>query len=240
VNRAAAQVALYKPVTESGVQEQGEDWSEQLTSILARKLAVPCAEVQMAVRDHRHGQPFKEPSTRTMADATRRGASIGRGPRLSTGLVERERTPRSFIVQHQVCACAQAATARCSASRRVHSLRHTSSGICCLTPGSPIVTGMTRTGLFCSHSIRQHLQGSPRSYDQAGSLGFNLTDSRRLILLGEPGGVERWVQKGTAHRFEHDVGHPKTLVALALESFQLVDVRTRDFWLNRLDQGLGR
>jgi hypothetical protein len=75
------------------------------------------------------------------------------------------------------------------------------------------------------------------SYDQAGSLGYNLREEERLRRLREPDGVLRWVERGTAYRFEHDPeAGPPTLVALAARGLSLVEDRTKGYWMGRLAQ----
>lgn len=67
------------------------------------------------------------------------------------------------------------------------------------------------------------------SYDHASSLGFQLLDERRLRLLSSGAELDRWVRKGTAHRFEN--GRRTSLVAPAHEALSMARPSTREHWL---------
>ena len=54
------------------------------------------------------------------------------------------------------------------------------------------------------------------SYDHANSLGYNLTDAKRVMYLERENGIRDWCRKGTAFRYEHTPGKaPPTLVQIA-------------------------
>ena len=67
------------------------------------------------------------------------------------------------------------------------------------------------------------------SYDHGSSLGFNLTDSRRQILL-ERGDVPVFAAKARAHRFERASDGQLTLVELAHEALRRCSGRARARW----------
>jgi hypothetical protein len=54
------------------------------------------------------------------------------------------------------------------------------------------------------------------SYDHASSIGFNLTDEKRLTHL-RPGAIETFARRGRANRFEHDPDAPASAVATLVE-----------------------
>jgi len=67
------------------------------------------------------------------------------------------------------------------------------------------------------------------TYDHASSLGFQLLDQRRVSLLADGAALDRWVRKGTAHRFEN--GRYTSLVTLAHEALKMARPGTREHWL---------
>jgi len=74
------------------------------------------------------------------------------------------------------------------------------------------------------------------SFDHASSLGFNLDDEgRRKLMHGER--LQRWVEQGRAHRFEHDPERPRSeipsLVHVAHRALDIVG-RSDGRWLERL------
>ena len=71
------------------------------------------------------------------------------------------------------------------------------------------------------------------SYDHASSLGYNLLDPRRELLVSEPWRLEGWASKGTAYRFEH-TGAPPTLVEHAISALALASAEGADWWRERL------
>lgn len=70
------------------------------------------------------------------------------------------------------------------------------------------------------------------SYDHASSLGFNLRDNRRELLLRDKRMFVAFLRKGDAYRFED--GQRTTLVDYALRALTLAGDLTRTFWLARL------
>jgi hypothetical protein len=64
------------------------------------------------------------------------------------------------------------------------------------------------------------------SYDHGSSLGFNLTDQRRALVLGRDG-VADWAAKGTAQRFERASEGRLTLVELASKALSLCSPAAR-------------
>lgn len=71
------------------------------------------------------------------------------------------------------------------------------------------------------------------SYDHGSSLGFNLQDERRLLIMKQ--GVRTWANKGRAQRFERVSDGRLSLVQLAGKALSLTAVTTRQHWIGRLD-----
>ncbi|WP_370617184.1 hypothetical protein [Mumia sp. Pv 4-285] len=80
--------------------------------------------------------------------------------------------------------------------------------------------------------ISQPEQLAP-SYDHAGSLGYNLTDERRMRCLDEPLSLHAWALNGTAHRFEHR-DRPRTLVDHATHGLSLCSHDGGAWWMSRI------
>lgn len=81
------------------------------------------------------------------------------------------------------------------------------------------------------------LQGpEPRlapSYDHASSLGFNLTDERRLALLDDQTRLVKWVENGTAYRFEY-IDRPASLVEHAVAALATCPTAVQEWWTERV------
>lgn len=71
------------------------------------------------------------------------------------------------------------------------------------------------------------------SYDHAGSLGYNLRDAERQLCIDEPDQLVRWAERGTAYRFEYE-GKPQSLVAHAVEALAICSSQGADWWQERL------
>jgi hypothetical protein len=74
------------------------------------------------------------------------------------------------------------------------------------------------------------------SYDHANSLGYNLDDTKRLMYLRRLNGVEGWCRKGTAFRYDHTPGKAApTLVETAARALSLASAEARDYWRAQVD-----
>jgi hypothetical protein len=70
IDPATNEIWLFKPpVVKNGVR-QGEDWAERVSTELAGAIRIPCAQVQLGVRDGRRGSMAR-------SEATRMGNAIG-------------------------------------------------------------------------------------------------------------------------------------------------------------------
>lgn len=74
------------------------------------------------------------------------------------------------------------------------------------------------------------------SYDHANSLGYNLNDTKRLMYLERNSGVADWCRKGTAFRYEYTPGKAApTLVQTAVRALSLASSQARAYWRAQLD-----
>lgn len=213
---------LFKPVIvpENG-RRQGEDWVEKAVAGLARLINVPCADVELAVRDGVEGS-----ISRNVAPD---GWSLELGSlvmaRLDPEYCEGRLNPPGRPGH--------------SPGRIAEAL-----GDCGAPPGS---SGSSAWATFTSYlvldawvanqdrhdqnwAVLAHESGvaglrlAP-SFDHASSLGFSLRDEFRARVISE-GRVEQWARRGRAQRFAHDPQQPAniaTLVQLAHQSIALLD-----------------
>ncbi|MGD1206894.1 hypothetical protein ACKUVQ_10845 [Mycobacterium seoulense] len=226
---------LFKPPTEKNNFRQGEDWSEKVSSELARLISVPCAEVQLAdlsgrsgsisrnLRPHRwemqagalllaEGDPNYQPGSMNVKG--RPGHSLDRIRTLlsGAGMPPEAGLPAEFS-GFDVFAGFMVLDAWI-ANRD----RHDENWSILLPPPD-----VASPRLLCA------------SYDQAGGLGYNVRAEVCAQRLAQPDGVLTWVKKGTAYRFEYDpASGPITLVEHAMAALELSAPRARDFWMERL------
>lgn len=221
---------LFKAVTIKEGHVHGEDWSEKAVSHLADLLGVPCARVELAVlsertgcisanlcpEDHelRHGQEL-------LQDCGVPGYVHGKGKVHPGHTLENIRTSLRGALPPLHCQLPFAATAYDVFAGYVlldawvaNSDRHDNNWAVLrpvLEPAKPL--------RLCG------------SYDHASSLGFNVTDQKRVQRLRNRA-VEAWCRKGTAQRFDYDRG--TTLVQLADMALQLASPDARCYWFERL------
>jgi hypothetical protein len=225
---------LFKPVVvpEHGHQ-QGEDWAEKIVSELAAALGVPCAEVDLAVRD---GVP---------GSISRNVAPDGWNLVLGSLLLG------AVVLDYQEGQLRLPGRPGHNLANIRHALR-----ICEPPPG---FLELDAVGVFAGYLVLDAWVGnqdrhdqnwavlrqaaSPGglclapSYDHASSLGFNLLDTRRHALLAS-GSVSTWAERGRAQRFEHNPDRPKSeipsLVDVARDGLAIAGGRAERFWLDRL------
>lgn len=225
---------LFKPVTEKPGHLHGEDWAEKAASELAALLGVPCARIDMSIRNGRRGALSRNlrPSNYDMHS----GAVL-----LSDflpGYVPGATNPRG---------------------RPGHSLANIKAALDAAGPppefadflpnvpmsGYDVFAGVLLLDAWIANQDRHdenwsilvpHDPQLPRrlcgSYDQAGCLGFNLLDAKKARMLHE-GRVPQWAARGTAGRFEH-TDKPQSLVSLAAEGLALASAEARSHWLSAI------
>lgn len=213
---------LFKPVVARDGRRQGEDWAEYIAAKIATAMGVPAAEVRLASRASLDGCLSKDVSPDDWTDQP--------GSVLLAEIVDHFDTGAKNRVGHSLTNIARVLTGFGA------------------PPGFVGPDWMTAFDVFAGYLTFDALignrdrhsdnwsvleKGDERrlmdSYDHASSLGFQLLDARRRRLLLSDTELERWVRKGTAHRFEN--GRRTSLVALAHEALSMAQPGTREHWL---------
>jgi hypothetical protein len=201
---------------------QGEAWAEKVAAEVAARLGVPAARVELAQRGGRRGSislslrpdgwelqhgsvllaglvPGHAPKSRD-----RRGHTLDNIRRVLAGVA----APQDWVVPAQVTAFDVFAGYLLLDALVANQDRHEENwAVLRPSPGRGPV----------------RLAGS---YDHGSSLGFNLTDQRRALVLGRDG-VADWAGKGTAQRFERASEGRLTLVELASKALSLCSPAAR-------------
>lgn len=223
---------LFKSVTIKGDHVHGEDWAEKAASHLARLIAIPCAEVEMAVRDGEKGSIV----------ANLRPASYQMQP----GHVVLESCDAPGYVHHS--------KGKDHPGHTLENIRDALHGDKpppgCTPPfdasAFDVFAGYVLLDAWIANQDRHDNNWSvltpitatdrPRllsgSYDHASSLAFGEQDAKREMLLERPGGVASWCAKGRANRF---AGRPK-LAEAADTALRLASLEAREYWLELLRQ----
>lgn len=227
----------------SGI-EQGEDWSEVVSSQVARELGVPHAETRLCIRHGRRGSLSL--SVLPSEDYS-----------LNEGTVILERAAISDYVPHSEGKPA-VDPGRPEVRRPGHSLKNVGIALknAQAPPGFTGPPNCAAFDVFAGYMILdalianrdRHEQNwavltpqllsppeylSP-TYDHASSLGYNLTNEKRERLLSNRPAMVRWANRGTAWRFEFK-SRPNTLVDHAADAVQLCSSEGADWWRDRLD-----
>ena len=225
------QAWLFKPVVIKAGHRQGEDWAEVLASHIGKLLGVPCAEIRLATWHGREGCLSKDQKPRA-------GWQIQPGSVLLTDV--------DPAYQSRV------------KGRRGHSLGNIQQLLSDLAPPLDFEPAdFTAFDVFVGYLVldavianrdrhddnwsvlRPPDRGPDRlcgAYDQAGALGFNLTDDYRMQSL-RSGHVENWARNGTAYRFEHPEGEkPPTLVAFAHQALEMVHPAVARHWMAAVEE----
>lgn len=195
---------LYKPPTVKNGFRQGEDWAEKVSQELAALVGVPCAEVRLASRYDKPGSISRN--------------LVPTGWEMQAGGLLLAETDESY--QHGTCRVK--GRPGHSIARIFEVLQGVGPPPNAELPGGfgafDVFTGYLMLDAWVANRDRHDENWSvllplptmdqPRrlcaSYDQAGSLGYNMSAARCLDRLTRPNGVTQWAHKGSAHRFEHD------------------------------------
>lgn len=224
---------LFKSVTVKEGFRHGEDWSEMIASQVAALLSVPSAPIRLAHRDGFDGNISQNIRPETHE--------------LQPGAVWMSALAIPGYVPGNV------------PGRPGHSLSNICKALIGLLPppNHEYPAGFTAYDAFCGLMIldawianrdrhdenwsvlRPLIPGLDTrlcgSYDLASSLGFNLHEQKLLRILGTPGGVRLWAERGTAHRLECvPPAKPLTLVRAAKVSLELASEEAREYWLARI------
>ncbi|GAA1262101.1 hypothetical protein [Oryzihumus leptocrescens] len=222
--------------------EQGEDWSEVVSTQVAILLGVPCASTRLCVRNGRRGSISR--SVRPSGHDLNEGRV----------LLERAQAPGYFAHEE---GSPGIDPERPDTKRPGHNLINIRDALHNVDapPGfnGPETCGafevfagyLLLDALIANRDRHEHnwavltpqLTTSPErlspTYDHASSLGYNLSDIKRKDLLARPSRLRGWAEKGTAWRFEH-TEKPPSLVQLAAQALLLCSREGANWWHGRL------
>ncbi len=238
LNPETSEKWLFKPAVEKHGFRQREDYSEKISAHLATRLNIPCADVELAIRDGRPGNLSKnlrpngwslQPGAILLSEFNPnyvRGAEKPKGRpghslrAIQEALAGVERPP-DVNLPPDFTAFDVFAGYMLLDAWIANRDRHDENWAV-LVPGPP-------------HHLdeRKRLCGT---YDLAGGLGYNVSDERCDRLLQDANGVAKWVGDGTAHRFEHVPPKPETLVALAAKALSMASGAAKTYWLEHVMQ----
>lgn len=232
----------YIHVPTNGVP-QGEDWAEVVTTQVAKLLAVPCAVTRLCWRDESRGSISRSVIPQG-CDLNEGGVVLG-----TAGVKGYFRQTDSRKVRDPK---------RPDVERPGHTLANIKSALQGMKPpegfqgpegctGFDIFVGFTILDALVANRdrheqnwavLRPRLTDQPErlapSFDHGGSLGYNLRDEKRTRCLEDLKQLERWAERGTAYRFEHE-GTPPSLVEHAVTAIGLATDVGAEWWRGRLD-----
>ncbi|WP_265442787.1 hypothetical protein [Flexivirga meconopsidis] len=222
--------------------EQGEDWSEVASTQVARILGVPCATTRLCIREGRRGSLSK--TVRPVDADLWEGQVVLQDLGVPDYFPHTEDRPGVDPSRPKV-------------KRPGHSLPNIKRALDATAPppgfdgpaalsGFDVFAGYLLLDALIANRDRHEqnwavliprLLDPPKrlspSYDHASSLGYNLTDDKRLTYLRSDAELANWASKGTAYRFEHQ-GRPPTLVAHAMNAVGLCSPEGADWWRSRI------
>ena len=226
--------------------EQGEDWSELVSTSIAQLLGVPCADTRLCLRHGKRGSLSKDVNIQ--------------GHSLYNGYVVLEECPDVADYFPHMEGAPGVDPERPLVKRPGHRLDNIQtalngavapssfSGPAALDAFDVFVGYLMLDALIANRDRHEQnwavltpglttlpVQLAP-SYDHATSLGYNLTDDRRQGVLKNSAALAKWASAGTAWRFEHE-GNAKraqTLVDLAVEALELASDDAAAHWSAQL------
>jgi len=217
---------------------QGEDWAEVIATQVALLLGVPCAETRLCVRSGVRGS--------LSLSVTPDGFDLNDGG----AVLEATGVPGYFRHTAERKACDPA---RPGVRRPGHTLVNIQHVLQDVTPpegfqgpdgcmGFDVFAGFMILDALVANQDRHEenwavlgalVKDVPDrlapSFDHGGSLGYNLTDDKRCLLLDSDAALAAWAAKATAQRFEH-VRPAKSLVEHAVEAAELAAPRAIRWW----------
>ncbi|OBB14694.1 hypothetical protein A5761_15340 [Mycolicibacterium setense] len=226
---------LFKPPTVKGGFRQREDLCEFISFRLAQLLGVPCAQVRLAVRGGRAGSISRDlrPSQWEMQSGAVLLAESD--PSYLPGIFNLKGRPGHSLSRID--------TALFGATAPLDSMLPPTFTAFDAFAGyltlDAWIANRDRHDENWSILLPNDSRSGPRrlcgGYDQAGCLGYNVTDESCADWLTQPGAIAKWAQKGTAWRFEHAPGtRPQTLVELAVSALDRCDQQVKDYWVAKL------
>lgn len=225
---------LFKPVTVKDGRTYGDDWAEKATSELGAMLGLPCARVELA---RRHSQE---------------------------GVISLNLRPRGYDLQEGAIVLEAVQAPGYVVGRPSGRPGHNLANIALVLdglgqpPSGRAPEHFTAFDVFAGylafdawvangdrhdqnwavlrHQTDQRLDRLCGAYDQGNSLGYNVTEKLRdACLEGRGGGVEGWVRKGWARRFEYVPGSPRrSLVDHAVEALRMSSPGVQQYWASRV------
>jgi len=231
---------LFKPNTvhahRGKTWTEHEDYSEKIAGELGVLLGVPCAEIELAQRGSKIGCV----SLNLRPDRW----ELQTGAVLMDGLLD-DYVPGNVLENK---------------TRRGHSLENIRRALAGYAPppNADLPQSFTAFDVFAGYvtfdaiianrdrhdenwAVMRPPQGQGTdtlagSFDHARALGSSAQESKlaRIVALGSAG-VEAWVTKGTAWRYEHEARQPiPTLVEMSRRALDLVAPGVRTYWLDRV------
>lgn len=217
---------LHKLTRVRADRREGQEWAEKISAELGSLVGIPTARIELA---RLGGDPG------CISADLRPGVAW----ELQAGSVLIAELVPSFIPKTH--------------SRQGHNLANIEQSLRTVVPpvGMEAPEAFTGFDLFCGYllfdgwianqdrhvenwSVLRGPSGAVRlapSYDHGSTLGFNLTDSRRVGLLSGQDTMAGWLGRGRAEKFED--GQEATLVEFAHHALSMVATETRDYWLDR-------
>lgn len=217
---------LHKLTRVRADRREGQEWAEKISAELGSLVGIPTARIELARRQGRPG---------CISADLKPGAAW----EFQAGSVLIAELVPSFIPKTH--------------SRQGHNLANVRQSLRAALPPATAEApeGFTGFDLFGGYllfdawianqdrhvenwSVLRGPSGAVRlapSYDHGSTLGFNLTDSRRVGLLSSDDALAAWLNRGSAVKFED--GQEATLVEFAHRALSMVSNETRDYWRER-------
>ena len=218
---------LFKPRTERPSWSQGEDWAERVSTELARRLGVPVARTEFAVRDGRRGT--------ISADVAASGWELQPGALLLAEALPDYEPMTRRRAGHDL-----------DGIERVLALVAAPDGHEGSSAFQVFAGYLVLDALIANQDRHEENWGVLRplpglgtmtlapSYDHGSALGFNLQDEKRLLELAR-GGVAAWAGRARAQRFDQLTDGRSTLVQLAHDACRRAGEVAGARWLSSLD-----
>lgn len=222
--------------------EQGEDWSEVISTQVAQLLKVPCAETRMCIRAGRRGSLSR--NVRPTGQALFEGHTVLFNAGAGGYFPHSEGKPGVDPSRPEL-------------KRPGHHLTNIKAALDGVAAppnfrGPPALTGFD---VFAGYMIfdalvanqdrheqnwailtSQLVSSTERlapSYDHASSLGYNLSDTKRKACIDDPDRLRMWANRGTAIRFEHHASRP-TLVEHAVNAVEKCTPEGAHWWREQI------
>lgn len=222
--------------------EQGEDWSEVISSRVGSAMSIPCAETRLCLRAGRRGSLSR--NIRPPAHSLYNGyVLLDECEEVTDYFPHIEGVPGVDPLRPEV-------------KRPGHRIDNIKKALSAARPPTAFSgpSELDAFDLFAGYLLFDALVANrdrheqnwamlvpdlltkpvrlAPSYDHASSLGYNLTNEARLRELSRDGGISRWAAGGTAWRFEHtgSAKRAESLVSLAARAVAECSSDGAMFW----------